>query len=314
MTPRRPTRLPTDVAARAHGVLDLDDLARHGLSRHGVAHAVRSGDLVRLAPGIFAIAGSPDTVERRAVAATRRLRGALSHESCLAWWGLPGFEVEPLHVMRYRPGSTDPPSLASLHRPTRLLPQHLTEWRGVAATRPSRALFDIASHMHPDRVERAYDTLWSRGLITPALMQRTLDELAQRGRAGIVVMREIIDARRHLTQPTGSRLERRFETLNERADIPMLRRQVDVGDDEWIGRMDFVGVERRLVVEIDSEIHHAALLDVERDRSITERLEAAGWHVCRFREDDIWNHSTKVVRELREAWFAAPPARHTGAA
>ncbi len=271
---------------------------------------MRSGDLVRLAPGIFAVAGSPDTVERRVLAATRRLRGALAHESSLGWWGIPKFDVEPLHIMRVRPGSTSPPGLAILHRPRLLLAHHLTEWRGVAIVRPARALFDLAGTVHPDRVERAYDTMWSRGLITPALMDRTLAEMARRGRPGITVMRSLIDARRHLTQPTGSRLEQRFEVLNERAGIPMLQRQVDVGDDEWIGRMDFVGTERRLVVEVDSAIHHAALLDVQRDESITERLEAAGWHVLRIPEDDLWNHSSKVVRELREAWFAAPPARH----
>lgn len=307
--PTRSTRLPNDVAAASHGVLDLAELRRHGLSRHGVDHAVRSGDLLRLAPGIFAVAGSPDTVERRVTAGTRRLGGALAHESSLGWWDVPKFEVEPLHVMRLRRGSTSPPDLATLHRPTLLLPHHLTVWRGVLVTRPSRTLFDLAGTIDPLRVERAYDTMWSRGLITPALMERTLTELAQRGRRGITLMRSLIEARRHLEQPTGSRLEQRFEVLNERADIPMLRRQIDVGDDEWIGRMDFVGDERRLVVEIDSAIHHAALLDVQRDQSVTERLEAAGWTVLRIAEDDLWNDSTKVVRDLRAAWFAAPRAR-----
>ncbi len=174
-------------------------------------------------------------------------------------------------------------------------------------TRPARTLFDLASVEHPARVERAYDTMWSRGLVNQRLMERTLGELEGRGRHGIVVMRRLIDDRRGREQPTGSRLERRFEVLNERAGIPLLRRQIEVGDDEWIGRMDFVGDERALVVEIDSEIHHAALLDVRRDESITARLEEAGWHVLRLREDDVWNRGGWTVDQLRDAWWAAPP-------
>jgi very-short-patch-repair endonuclease len=277
------------------------------MGRHAVEHAVAAGDLRRVAQGVFIVAGSADTVEQRALAATLALRGALSHRCAAGWFGIPGWQETPVEVVRLRPGSTKHSALAVLHRTVRLLPQHLTEWRGVPVTRPARTLFDLASVERPDRVERAYDTMWSRGLVNQTLMERTLGELEGRGRHGIALMRRLIDDRRGREQPTGSRLERRFEVLNERAGIPLLRRQVDVGDDEWIGRMDFVGDERALVVEVDSEIHHAALLDTQRDESITARLEAAGWDVLRLREDDVWNRSRWTIDQLRNAWWAAPP-------
>ncbi|MFN7147884.1 MAG: DUF559 domain-containing protein [Microthrixaceae bacterium] len=283
------------------------DLAMHGMGRSAIQHAVSSGDLLRVSQGVFVVAGSADTIEQQALAATLSLRGALSHRCAAGWFGIPGWRVTPFEVVRLRPGSTKHSALAMLHRTVRLLPEHVTEWRGVPVTRPARTLFDLAAVEHPDRVERAYDTMWSRGLVNQTLMEQTLGELEGRGRPGIVLMRRLIDDRRGREQPTGSRLERRFEVLNERAGIPLLRRQVDVGEDEWIGRMDFVGDERALVVEIDSEIHHAALLDVQRDESITARLKAAGWDVLRLREDDVWNRSRWTVGQLREAWWAAPP-------
>jgi very-short-patch-repair endonuclease len=303
---RRRPRLPNHLAVDRHGVLTSSDLTAHGMSRAAIEHAVASGELVRQARGVFVVPGSPGSVEQRAVVATLALRGALSHACAAGWWGLPGFEVTPLQVMRFRPGSSKQSPLARLHRPVRLLPQHLTEWRGVPVTRPARTLFDLAAVEHPGRVERTYDTMWSRGLVNPRLMDRTLAELQGRGRPGIQLMRRLIDDRRGLDQPTGSRLERRFERLNEQAGIPMLRRQVEVGVDDWVGRMDFVGLERALVVEVDSEIHHAALLDVRRDRSVTRRLESAGWHVLRLREDDVWNRGAWVVDRLERAWWAAP--------
>ena len=303
---RRRPRLPTGNATARHGVLTCEDLAAHGLTRSAIEHAVAGGEIVRVARGLFVVAGSPDTEEQRALVATLALRGGLSHQCATGWWGLPGFGVRPLQVMRFRPGSSKRSPLAQLHRPVRLLPHHLTEWRGVAVTRPARTLFDLAAVDNPGRVERTYDTMWSRGLINPALMDRMLGELQGRGRPGIQLMRQLIEARRGIEQPTGSRLERRFEHLARRAMIPQLRRQVDVGDDDWVGRMDFVGSERALVVEVDSALHHAALLDVRRDESVTRRLEASGWLVLRLSEDDLWNRGAWVVEQLERAWWAAP--------
>ena len=299
--------LPFHVASAGHGLLTATDLRTHGVSRHGVQHALDRGDLVRVAPGLFAVTGAPRTDTQRALIATHSPSGALSHRSSGAWWGLPKLELEPFHVVRLRPGSTTRSSCDVLHQPTRLTQAHLTNWRDVPVTRPGRTLFDLAATEHPKLVERTYDTMWSRGLITPEGMDRLLVELSGRGCTGVVLMRELIGARRHLEQPTGSRLEQRFEVLNDRAGIPMLRRQVQLGDgNEWIGRLDFVGEERKLVVEVDSEIHHSALLDTQRDERQTEQLEAASWHVWRIREDDLWNNSVWVVEELRRRWRAAP--------
>jgi len=300
--------LPFHLACAQHGLLTAADLHTHGVTRHGVAHAVDRGDLVRVAPGLFVVGGAPRTTSQGALVATRSPAGSLSHRSAAAWWGLPKFELEPFHVTRIRAGSTTRSSCDVLHQPRRLTRAHLTTWRDVPVTRPGRTLFDLAATEHPKLVARTYDTMWSRGLITPQGMDRLLAELSGRGCTGVVLMRELIDARRHLTQPTGSRLEQRFEVLNQRAGIPLLRRQVELGDeDAWIGRLDFAGQERKLVVEVDSEIHHSALLDTERDASQTERLEAAGWHVWRLKEDDLWNNSVWVVEELRRRWWAAPP-------
>lgn len=66
-------------------------------------------------------------VQQHAVLATLTLRGALSHQCATGWWELPGFDVDPLQVVRFRPGSSKRSALARLHRPVRLLPHHLTE-------------------------------------------------------------------------------------------------------------------------------------------------------------------------------------------
>jgi very-short-patch-repair endonuclease len=300
--------LPFGLVASQHGLLTRAQLSSAGFSRHAIDHLVRSGRLLIIAPGLLVLNGSPETPAQRALAACLDADGALSHRSAAAWWGLPGFRLQRLEVMRLRGGTARRSNLARVHQPRRLEPHHIATWRGLPVTRPARTIFDLAATAHPGFVERTLDTMWSRGLVTIAGLDRMMSDVAARGRTGVVLMRQLIDARRVLRQSTGSRLELRFEALADRAGIPPLRRQVDLGDDEWIGRMDFVAVERRLVVEVDSEIHHAALLDRRRDLDRTRRLVAAGWSVRRYTEDDLWNRGTWVVDDLRAAWWSAPLA------
>ena len=301
-------RLPLDAAARQHGLLTRTDLAVAGIGRGAFRHLVRNGDLVRLSPRVVAVAGSPDTAVRRALAATLDADGALSHHSAAAWWGLPGFEVEPLQVTRLRGGRTRSTNLATVHQPRSLDDAHLTTWNGVPVTRPARTLFDLAAVDHPARVERALDTSWARGLVTIPALDRVLVGLATRGRPGITVMRCLIEERRSLPQPAGSRLERRTEELIRRAGLPPFRRQVNAGDEhEWIGRIDLVAVDRPFLVEVDSDLHHSALSDVERDRERVRRLRSAGWEVLQLTETQVWHESQDCVRLLVAGYHRAAP-------
>ena len=56
-----------------------------------------------------------------------------------------------------------------------------------------------------------------------------------------------------------------------------MRRQVDSGGDLWVGRVDFCHAELPLVVEIQSEAYHSALLDRRSDAARVAALAAAGF-------------------------------------
>ncbi|MBC6982037.1 endonuclease domain-containing protein [Caulobacter sp. 17J80-11] len=86
-----------------------------------------------------------------------------------------------------------------------------------------------------------------------------------------------------------------------------------------IGRYfaDFACASARLVIELDGGVH-------DRDEAVTydhlrqQEIEAAGWHVLRFRNDDVFGEPHKVVDEiLRGARSAGrvtphPPALSRG--
>jgi very-short-patch-repair endonuclease len=135
----------------------------------------------------------------------------------------------------------------------------------------------------------------------PAL-HRTLDELACRGRPGITMMREILAENPLGTTVTASGLESRVLRIAQNAGIRELKRQVDVGGHSWLGRVDFAIVRLRLLIEVDSVVHHSSPMDVARDRARDEAMLDVGWaKVLRIREEDVWRHPWLVVQQLRGA-------------
>ena len=80
-----------------------------------------------------------------------------------------------------------------------------------------------------------------------------------------------------------------------------VRRQVDLGGDDWIGRVDLLVEGTNVVIEIDSARFHTSLLDQERDAQRDAALAAIGLHVVRVTAHQAWNAPTEVVREVRAA-------------
>lgn len=261
-----------------------------------------------MTPRVLTLVGVPVTDSVHALCAALDARGVLSSDSAAALWGAPGYILLPAHVTRLRGGRVRSSHCGVVHEPRALHPEHLTIFRNIPVMRPTRLLFDLAANTHPLRLERTLDWMWSRRLVTIPALERTLDQVAVRGRKGIAVMRDLIEPRRSQI-PFGSNLESRFHQIVERAQLPEFTRQADLGsDNEWIGRIDFVSKTRLLVIEIDSERHHSALSDKRRDAEQRGRLEAAGFVVKVLDEDDLFHKQSQVVRLLR-SWYSGAPVR-----
>ncbi len=81
---------------------------------------------------------------------------------------------------------------------------------------------------------------------------------------------------------------------NRQINGEKFRRQVTIG--RYV--VDFVCHERRLVVELDGETH---LGREEADRARTAVLEAAGFQVIRFWNNDVMGNIEGVVEAIAEA-------------
>lgn len=191
--------------------------------------------------------------------------------------------------------------VAVVHTTTKIDERDLAVVAGIPTVTPIRALFGVAGAVHP-KLERALDNAWARRLVSYALLHRTLEELATRGRPGIRVLRQLAEARPPEYRPPESNNESRLNDLVEAAGLPRLRRQVNAGDGErWIGRMDMADPSLPVVVEVHSELFHGSLLDQQRDADRRAAMEAAGWTFVEVWESELWRSPRNVVARIANA-------------
>jgi len=191
--------------------------------------------------------------------------------------------------------------LATVHQPRALSDDDLAVLDDLRVVTPVRALFDVAgTRRHHGRwIERTLDTMWAMGIVDHHTLDRSLHRLAERGRSGIVLMRELIEARSADHRPPESGLEARFGRLMRLHNIDGFKRQVDIGGSGWLGRVDFVHTDTAVVVQIDNSRFHGSLIDQRADSVQTEALAAAGWHVVRVGEGDLWRNEAALGRRIR---------------
>jgi very-short-patch-repair endonuclease len=225
-------------------------------------------------------------------------------------WQLPGFRSKRPEVVQSRSRFRRSTTLGTRHRPTLLLPHHVTEVQGIPVTTLPRTIFDLAARIPEGRLDRLIEmTIAKSPGMLPAL-RTMLDELACRGRPGIAVMRKLLAKRPGDYVACQSGLELRFDRILEEAGAEPLTRQVDVGGHDWLARVDFRDLLLRILFEVDSILHHTTPGDRARDQARDRALKAAGWaDVVRVPEEEIWYQPWLAVERVRAARAAAARAR-----
>jgi very-short-patch-repair endonuclease len=294
-----------ELAAKQHGALAVYQAKEVGATRSTLRHRLDHGRLQRLTKNVLGVPGTPRTQRQRLMVAVLDAGpgGFLSLAAAAALWKLAGFSL--LHLRRVdvtRPRLTirRPSSVARVHEVLDLEPDHVTVLDGIPIATPTRTIFELAGSL-PHRAERALDSAWSRNLTSRPLLDKLFDDWADRGRAGTVLMRELLEARVFGYVPPASNLEARFATLAERYCIGPFRRQIDLGGQAWVGRVDFLHQRCPLVVEVLSEAFHAALLDQEADARRFALLKAAGFAVEPVWDHELWGDARPAMERLRRA-------------
>ena len=300
MTPEEAAR---DLASSQRALLARYQVAALGGDDDMINRWLAAGRWVALTERVLRLAGAPPDRAQQVLASV--LDGGpgtvASHASASAVWRLSGFTFGPLEVSRLRGTSGTRPALGMLHEP-RLLPEwHVTVRDGIPVTSIARTVFDMAPRLHPDRLDQLVSSIAARSPGSLVAMHRMLPELAERGRPGIRAMRVVLEGNPVSIRPVGSNLERRVNRILTDAGEAPLRRQVDLGGHDWIGRVDLYDDPYRSVYEVDSLLHHTSPVDRRRDAERDAALLAAGFlAVVRIPEEHVWWQPSRVLAAVRD--------------
>ncbi|HVN50024.1 MAG TPA: DUF559 domain-containing protein [Acidimicrobiales bacterium] len=296
------------LATRQWGHVSDRQALELGLGPQQIRHRTARGEWVRVTRRVLRSAAAADHPLARAQAMLLDVGGtaALARTSAAAVWHLPGFEPDPLHVVRDRDPHVRRSELGVVHTTRTFDERHVTTVDGLRVVVPMRCVVDLAGDIHPARVERLIDNVVGRGLGSYRSLHRIIGELAGRGRAGSTLLRELASARPPDARAPESNLEARVNQLLLRAGHRPLESQVDLGADDWIGRIDLVDRDLHVVVEVQSQRFHSSVLDRRHDAERRECLQAAGWVVVEVWDHDVWYRPDAVVGAIVAARLRAP--------
>jgi very-short-patch-repair endonuclease len=234
-------------------------------------------------------------------------QGAVAASSAAAIWQIPGFFLEPVHVLATRSPHRDRARAGRMHSSVRLREEDVVVIDGIPVTTPVRTLRDLAGRLHRDRLSQTCDRMLSTRVLRLESLHAALGDLPLRGGApGTAEMRKLILARPDGYRPADSNLELRFERVLADAGEAPFERQVVVGDAEGvIGRVDFLDSGLRVIVEVQSHLFHTGLVDAARDAERIARLRLAGWIVVLVTDEEVWHRKAEVVARVRAARAAA---------
>ena len=261
-----------DLSELQYGVVARRQTRELGYPADTVRRLVASGDWALETPRVLRLIGAPrNALQRLIVPVLDSGPGAVvSGQAAAALWKIPGFPYSPVDVSMPRHLGGTRPATARLHR-VYLPADCVTEVYGIPVTTLPKTLFDIAGSIHPDRLDTLVERVVAKSPGTLFALHHMLDTLGTSGRSGITAMRTVLAGRPPGYVATGSGLERRFERLLIEAHEEPLTRQVDVGGFEWLGRVDFVDLDLRILFEVDSLLHHTGRLAQLRDAAATRR-------------------------------------------
>jgi hypothetical protein len=195
--------------------------------------------------------------------------------------------------------------LGRCHQTFWLPPNHRDERQGIPVVAAHRLPFELASREHHSTLRWVIDFLVNERGLTVETLALSAAELCRSGRPGSAAMRRQIDELSPGYVPPNTVLAAKYRDLCVAHGIPPGRVEVHAGAERWIGRVDVLYDDAKLIVELDSRRWHNTRDGFESDRERTNDLVLAGWRVVRITWRMLHDHPEKVVALVRRALLGA---------
>jgi very-short-patch-repair endonuclease len=280
--PDHPDRRVGALAARQHGRVSRRQLLGLGLSARQIAGRVRSGRLIVVHAGVYAVGhATPGSFGACAAAVLAYAPGAaVSHRSAAALHGLRASGRDVVDITITRHGRSRRRGI-DLHRSRTLESSAVVRIQGLLVTSVARTYVDCAAVLRPAALAK----MWREGIHRELLQVSAIEAELQRGRAGTAAIRELL-ADREVVPVLRSELEElawrviRSEQLacpQANVWLPAIAGGIEV---------DLIWPHERLVVELDGWRVHGTYRAFHADRTRDALLQLAGLRVVRL----TWRH------------------------
>lgn len=272
------------------------DLAGAGVTVNQLRRMRASGWLRRVAPGVFAVAGVPESHRYRLRLGLLRLgeRSWVSYEAAATLHGLDRSRADAVEFTVPR-GARLERQPYQVHTTKFLPPIDLVTVDGFRTLSATRTILDLAhARRGIRRVEAAIDSSVRLGLSSPEVLAERLASLRGSGRWGC----RLVDA---LLADSGghSMLERRFLELVRQAGLPRPRTQVvHRRDGRHVARVDFLFDQVGVVVEVSGRLGHSTPAERARDAQRRNELQEIGRKVYEYTWHDVTERPGMVIRTL----------------
>lgn len=292
--------LIAELAQGQHGVVGAAQLKAARVERQPVRTLIARGDLTRIHPGVLAVAGAPDTWERRLMAGLLTLGplALVSGEAAAALHRLDRCRSEAVEFLLPRQVRNRRRAL-TVHSTSTLVPTDRASVSGLRCTSVTRTLVDLAgAGIERRRLEAAVDSAVRAGTTTASVLEQRALMFAAKDRRRTAILELLPDTGGH------SPLERDFLTLVRRAGLPRPATQAvhRVGT-RTAARVDFLWESSDLVVEVSGRVGHASDAERADDARRRNELQQIGRHVIEFTRIQVEREPDHVVATLR-CWLS----------
>ena len=292
----------TAIAARQHGVVNVSQAQKVGLSWESLSRHVQNGVLLRPFEGVYVVSGSPATWERAVeVAVMASADSAVaSHATACHLYGLAR---RPRTIEVTVPGTTRRTREWTIHRSTDLIPADVRLVQGIPTTKPARTMADVGIPWGGVFAGRCLDEAVRLGLTTDHEVAAVVHRVSRRGRNGVGPIRLVLMTRVGWAGLTDSQIESECVRILQAAGVDLPDPQITMRrkDGKVIARVDFVFREVMLVIQIDGWAYHSDRRSFRSDRRSQNAMVLEGYRVLRFTAFDVMAAPEYVVAQVLAA-------------
>jgi len=282
-------------ASAQHGLISYDQAVGLGLPEDSLRRWLRAGRVERVAPRVYRVAGAPETWEQHLTAAVLTTGGVASHRAAARVWQLGDYD----HIEVTIRGNGRRIKHGIIHRTQDLADGHVTKRARLPVTTPMRTLVDLGAVESERHVADALERALITRICSVVAVERALDDVARRGRAGAGVIRNVLNERALGQARPDGLLEARMARILREGAMPSPHFQFEVRvNGRLIARVDFAYPDIRLAIEVDGFEVHGTPSAFQKDLERQNRLTAAGWTVLRFTWLDVVRRPEWVVSQI----------------